>query len=173
MQEEDEAKPGASPTSRHDGGASTGWRPDRGLRPVGGLLPQFTRPVFRKRSPAGAHLMTDWVEIVGPALAAQSMPQKLSAGTLTLRCSGPMAMELQHLAPLLISKINSRFGQALVQRLRFVQGVVTPPAPRRRAPAPVAVPPRVSTALEGVADPELRAALERLARGVYRGKAGG
>ncbi|MFC7610104.1 DciA family protein [Teichococcus aestuarii] len=52
--------------------------------------------MFRRRSPAATHLMTDWPEIVGPVLAAQSMPQKLVGGTLTLGCAGPMAMELQY-----------------------------------------------------------------------------
>ncbi|KAA2213247.1 DUF721 domain-containing protein [Teichococcus oryzae] len=174
MQQEDEARRRASPAGETKGGAPKkeedlpGWRPDRGLRPVGSLIPRLTKPVFRKRSPAAAHLMTDWPEIVGPALAAQSMPQKLVAGTLVLRCSGPVAMELQHLAPLLIGKINAMLGPGLVQRLRFVQGAVTPPAAAPRRPPRPVVPETVKAALEEVPDPELRAALARLAQGVYR-----
>ena len=61
-------------------------------------------------------------------------------------------------------------GHALVQRLRFVQGVVPPPARRQPPPRPVALPETVSAALDGVADPQLREALARLAQGVYRGR---
>ncbi|MCI0753763.1 DUF721 domain-containing protein [Teichococcus vastitatis] len=170
MQQEDEARRRASPPrpeARKDE-ELPGWRPDRGLRPVGSLIPRLTKPVFRKRSPAAAHLMTDWPEIVGPVLAGQSMPQKLVSGTLVLRCSGPVAMELQHLAPLLISKINNTLGPGLVQRLRFVQGAVTPPAPAAQRPPQAVVPAPVEAALQDVPDPELRAALTRLAQGVYR-----
>jgi hypothetical protein len=63
-------------------------------------------------------------------------------------------------------------GQGLVQRLRFVQGAVTPPPARPKRPAPVAVPVHVNAALEEVADPDLRAALARLAQGVYRKRGG-
>ena len=40
-----------------------------GPRPLGSLIPHLTKPVFRKKSPAGAMLMADWAEVVGPALA--------------------------------------------------------------------------------------------------------
>ncbi|MCQ4158473.1 DciA family protein [Roseomonas sp. GC11] len=143
---------------------------DRGLRPVGAVLPQLTRPIFRKRSPAAAHLISDWAEIVGPVLAAQSLPQKFSAGTLTLGCSGPMAMELQYLEPQLVAKINTALGQKLVQRIRLVQIRMPSPARRPAKPAPVALPPATAARLEGIADPELRAALTRLGQGVLRGK---
>ncbi|MBX9596473.1 MAG: DUF721 domain-containing protein, partial [Roseomonas sp.] len=91
-----------------------------GPLPVGGMIARLTRPVFRKRSPAGAQLMADWPDVVGPALSAVTQPLRLSAGTLTLGCSGPVAMELQHLAPELIGRINAHLGRAAVERLRFV-----------------------------------------------------
>jgi len=90
--------------------------------PLSALVPKLTRPAFRKRSPAGAQLLADWAQIVGPALAAVTSPLRLSAGTLTLACSGPVAMELQHLAPQLVSRINAQLGRPVVERLRFEIG---------------------------------------------------
>ncbi|MFC7551320.1 DUF721 domain-containing protein [Pseudoroseomonas wenyumeiae] len=133
------------------------------------MIPQVTRPAFKKRSPAAAQLIAEWPSVVGPVLAAQTIPRGLTGGTLTIACSGPVAMELQHLAPQLIGKVNSAMGHALVQRLRFVQGVVPPPARRAPPPKPVALPETVSTALQSVEDPQLREALARLAQGSIGG----
>ncbi len=69
-----------------------------GPRAVGSLAPALTRPAFRRRSTAGAQILTDWAAIVGPALAAVTMPRRLSGTTLTLACAGPIAMELQHMS---------------------------------------------------------------------------
>ncbi|MDJ0387622.1 DciA family protein [Roseomonas sp. E05] len=172
MQEEDEPPRGSTPRAekpeKEAARPAPAWRADFGPRPLAALLPRLTRPVFKRRSPAAAHLMTDWPEIVGPALAAQSVPLRLTGGTLTLRCTGPMAMELQHMAPQLAARINTAMGQRLVERLRFVQGSMPAPAPKARRPAPVKLPASVDRALEEIEDPELRAALARLGQGVYR-----
>lgn len=138
-----------------------------GPRPLGALLPPLTRPAFRKRSPAGALLMADWASVVGPQLAAVTTPRRLTAGTLTLACAGPMATELTHLAPQLIGRINAHLGRVAVERLRFVQHAGAAP-PARRATPPVALPPTVEAAVAAVPGEELRAALAKLGRGVYR-----
>lgn len=142
-----------------------------GPRALGALIPRLTRPAFRRRSPAGATLMTEWPSIVGPALAAVTEPQRFSAGTLTIACAGPVAMELAHLGPQLIDRINGQIGQAMVQRLRFVQRApAARSAPRRapRAAAPPKLPDRIDSALAEIPDEALRAALAKLGRGVYR-----
>ncbi len=138
--------------------------------PLGTLIPSITRPAFRKRSPAGAQILADWVQIVGPALAAATSPLRLTSGTLTLACSGPVAMELQHLAPELIGRINGQLGRAVVEKLRFVQQAPAG-SPRAAAPRPAAaapVPASVQDRLAALPEGELRLALENLARGVYR-----
>ncbi|WP_426955287.1 DciA family protein [Muricoccus radiodurans] len=142
-------------------------RPDLGPRPLGSLIPRLTRPAFRRKSPAGALLMADWPAVVGPAIAAVTVPLRLSSGTLTIACSGPVAMELQHLGPQLIGRINAALGSVTVQALRFVQRApTTPPPPRPRPDRPL--PEAVEGAIGTVGSPGLRDALARLARGVYR-----
>jgi len=93
-------------------------------------------------------------------MAALAVPRRLSAGTLTLACSGPVALELQHQATLLIERINTHLGRDLVQRLRFVQEetrlVRARTVPDRR-PAPAAV-----VEIEGLALGPLRDALQAL-----------
>jgi hypothetical protein len=110
-------------------GMATPERHVYGPRPLGALLPQVTRPAFRRHSPAAAQLMADWAGIIGPALAAVTVPRRLVSGTLTLACSGPIAIELQHLTTELIARINGYLGSQAVQRLRFVQTAIGSAAP--------------------------------------------
>ena len=132
-----------------------------GPRPVGALVPVVTRAAFKARAPGVAAVMADWATIVGSKLAADATPRRLSAGTLTLACAGPVAMELQHLADPLIERINGHLGRPVVQRLRFVQDVTPPatsPAPRRRVPVQVELP--------GIPAGDLRDALHRLGQSI-------
>jgi len=138
--------------------------------PLGSLIPGVTRPAFRRRSPAGAQVLADWARIVGPALAEVTSPLRLSAGTLTLACAGPVAMELQHLAPELIARINGAIGRVAVERLRFVQGAAGPRPAAAPALPEAPVPDPVKARLDTVPEGELRQALENLARGVYRNR---
>jgi len=148
-----------------------GERRAYGLRAVGAFLPAITRPTFRKRSPAAAQLLADWAGIVGPALAAETAPRRLTGGRLTIACAGPVAMELQHLAPELIARLNSWTGQATVTELRFVQDRVaeSPAANEPRPPLPVS--PKVAEAVDKsvAALPEgpLRDALASLGRSIH------
>jgi hypothetical protein len=127
------------------------------------LVPSLTRAAYKRKSPAGALLMSDWASIVGPRLALETEPRRLSGTQLTIACSGPMAMELQHQAGTLIERINIHVGRRLVERVRFVQdNVAGPRVPvARRAVAPEAV--------EGIEPGELNDALARL-RAAIRSK---
>ncbi|GBQ33043.1 DUF721 domain-containing protein [Gluconacetobacter azotocaptans] len=115
------------------------------MRSLGALIPNVARPAFRKQSPAAAQIIADWADIVGPELARATVPRRLSAGVLTLGCAGPVAMELQHLAPALIGRINRACGHDAVRSLKLVQDLVPRPAPaapppRQAPPPPVAIP---------------------------------
>jgi hypothetical protein len=130
-------------------------------RGIAGLLAPVVRPAFRKRAPAAAHLLADWEQLAGPDLAARAAPVKFAGGTLTLGCTGPVAMELQAAAPQIIARLNLAIGQAMIERLRFVQQAPALPQP--------AIPAR---RLEAVKPPEnlpegaLGEALVRLFQGI-------
>jgi len=136
-----------------------------GPRPVGALVPRLTRPAFRRRAPATAQVLADWAAIVGPAIAGVTTPRRLSGGTLTIACSGPIAMELQHLAGEVIARINTHLGSQTVTALRFIQtleralplrAMPVPPDPAKLA--------AVETAVSGLPEGELRSALTALGR---------
>ena len=104
-----------------------------GPRAIGALLPAVTRPAFRARSPPRRSSWRTGPSI-GPALR-RTHPRRFSGGTLTLACSGPIALELQHLTGELAERINAHFGRTLVERFRFVQSA---PEASQAAPAPPA-----------------------------------
>jgi hypothetical protein len=136
-----------------------------GPRPVGAVLAPVLKPAFRTRGPATGQIIADWPAIVGPLIARVTIPRRLAAGTLSIGCTGPVALELQHLADVLVARINTHVGQKLVQRLRFIQESFDAPPPARPRPAPAdaairAVEQSVATLPEG----GLRDALAALGR---------
>ena len=133
----------------------------RGPRPLGALLPAITRPAFRKRAPAAAQVLADWEAVVGPQLAAVTVPRRLIGGTLTLACSGTTAMELQHLSPWVLERVNAYLGGCTVERLRILQEVLPQPPESRPAAKP-----RPAPKLPGIPPGPLRDALIRLGRAI-------
>jgi len=151
--------------------------PPRGgrARSVAEMLPDVGRASFRKFGFVQHAVVSRWSEIVGPRYADVSAPEsirfpagKRGDGTLTLSVSSAHAPMLQHVTPEIIDRVNRFFGYPAVARVAIRQGkAVRPARPPRPAPAPpVPVPVELGDSLRAVADPELRAVLEALARGV-------
>ncbi len=134
-----------------------------GPRQLSALVPALVRPAFRNRAPATAQVLADWEAIVGPAIAAVTTPRKLFAGALAIACTGPMALELQHLSEQLMARINAHLGRVAVTRLRFIQEHLTPPILPKPRPRAVAA---ARKAVAGIDDPALHEALERLGQSV-------
>jgi len=157
------------------------------LKAIATQVPRLTKEALKRRGAAFATIVAEWGNIVGPALAGSTLPEKLSApprppkgvtappsaAVLTLRVSGGAAMELQYLGPQLVERINSFVGFKAVDRLRFVKGPLPlsaePPAapPRALTPAEKA---KLAASVESLADPDLKAALLRLGEGITRGR---
>jgi hypothetical protein len=134
-----------------------------GPRPVAALMPRLTRPAFRRRAPATAQVLADWSAIVGPAIAAVTTPRRLSSGTLTIACAGPIAMELQYLSTELMARINAHLGSQVVSGLRFVQTTtLAPPLPPQPAPPDPSEIAAVDAAVAAMPEGDLRAALTAL-----------
>ncbi len=139
-----------------------------GPRSLAAAMPKVTKPLFRARGFAEAGVLTDWPDIVGRPLADYTCPERLARdGTLHLRVGGGWGLEITHLEPVLLERIAGYFGYRAVTRLALVQGPL-PPRDERRLPRlrPLDADEEAAlrTCLAGADDPELRAALDRLAR---------
>jgi hypothetical protein len=150
-------------TDDTDSGMAREARYVYGARRLGALVPRVTRLAFRRRAPATAQVLADWPAIVGPAIAGVAAPRRFIAGTLTIACAGPVAMELQYLGGELIARINTHLGSQVVKGLRFVQTTdLDAPAPSQRIrPDPVDQA-EAEAAVAGLPEGELRAALAAL-----------
>ena len=147
-----------------------------GPRALNTLLPAVAKTAFKQGGQALAALAADWDAIVGAELGRQTLPMKLAfapgaraGGTLHIAAAGALALELQHLEPQVLERINGHFGYRAVERIRLVQDVARVEARlRRRAPAPKANANAPAPPVEGVDDPELRAALALLGKALAR-----
>ena len=146
-----------------------------GPKAIATALGQATKRTFGIRGFADGAIVRSWPEIVGPQLAKESIPDRIAfppgkrnQGTLHLRVQpGGMAVELQHLSPLVIERVNGFFGFECVVRIAITQG----PIPKRPAPKPIQpriLSPedeaRVVTHAQGIKDDELRETVRNLGR---------
>ncbi len=162
-----------------------GARPDRRARLHGlsALLARVLAPAARERGFAEAAIFADWPRIVGASLAARCLPLRIDFprgrgrhGTLLLGCGAAAALELQHLAPQIVERINGFFGFPAIARLRF-RHVALPPPRRVAAKPPRELRPeeraRLGQRVQGVAAPGLREALLALGEDVLRSSPAG
>jgi hypothetical protein len=145
-------------------------------RSVSDMLPSVGGAAFRRFGFVQSSVVSRWREIVGERYARVSSPEsirfppgKRAAGVLTLVVEGAHAPMMQHVAPVIVERVNRFFGYEAVERVQFRQGVVQVAKARQARTAPPslrALPAELGDSLREIADPELRACLESLARGV-------
>jgi hypothetical protein len=149
-------------------------------KPLSVLLSDVFSDAYAKQGFAARELVTRWVEIAGPEMAAHCEPLKIQwprpvegqpqePATLVLRVDGPMALEIQHTSDVILERVNRFFGWSAVGRLALRQG----PLSRRRSAAASRAPDakevaEVAETLSSVDDEGLRAALARLGASIKR-----
>ncbi|KAB1075172.1 DUF721 domain-containing protein [Methylobacterium planeticum] len=151
------------------------------VKPLAELLEACIGPAFAAQGFASTDILAAWPDIVGPRLARHCQPSKLEwprrrrrdedgrpdSGTLVVRVEGVFALELQHLAPVVIERINAHYGWACIGKIVMQQGRIDRGG--RRAPAAAIDPVRrgeVALAVSAIGDEALRDALDRLGTAV-------
>ena len=153
----------------------------RPARSLAQLASGYLAETFKKQGFAATELVTRWSAIVGPEIAAHAEPVKLQwpraveneptdPAVLVLRVEGPAAIEIQHLANVIVERVNRFFGWPAVGRIALRQAPLrrSEPRPVRPGPDPVETE-RLASALGAVGDDSLRMALARLGAAVKRG----
>lgn len=163
-----------------------------GPRSVGSFVPRLTRPAFERYGFSAATLITDWPKIVGGMLARYTAPERLKwprrpsdmvaehgdggsapGATLHLRVDPGRALDVQYQSRQIIERINAYFGYRAVIELRLLQAPLNQGEGTQRGRqhdstvkpgAPVVR--RMPVAIDVTPNPDLQAALERLAGGI-------
>ncbi|PPQ18635.1 DUF721 domain-containing protein [Bradyrhizobium sp. AC87j1] len=130
-------------------------------KPLGILLNDVFAEAYAKQGFAARELVTRWAQIAGPEIAAHAEPLKMQwprpvegqpqeSATLVLRVEGPMALEIQHSADVILERVNRFFGWSAVGT---------------RDPKSVA---KVAESLGDIEDEQLKTALARLGAAIKR-----
>jgi hypothetical protein len=158
-------------------------KPKPRARPLADFIDACLGPSLAAQGFAASDVIVAWPEIVGERLAAFTQPVKIEwkrkapnadpearpePATLVVRVESAFALEMQHLAPVVIERVNAHYGWRCIGRIVLKQGPVHRFEPKR--PAPVKVSPadrrKVESAVEPIEEAGLRAALERLGEAV-------
>ncbi len=144
---------------------------------LGKSISRLTQNTYGKRGFADGEILRHWPTIVGALLAKASLPEKIiypnnknGDGTLHLRVGNPgLALDIQHMEPTILERINAHFGYRAVGRLKIIQAPL--PAQTEKAhfaPKPLDAQEERALAqnLSPVEDADLKQALEKLGHSV-------
>jgi hypothetical protein len=153
--------------------------PRRGPVALGELVGRVIEPVTKRRGFATTDLIAAWPEIVGSRFADCTRPEKIiwprgedmegAPALLVIRVDGPRAIFVQHEAGQIVERVNAFLGYGAVGHLRIIQAPVSvkgAPETQNERPLSQDAEAQLAETLSGVADDGLRAALDRLGRGV-------
>ncbi|RDI55150.1 DUF721 domain-containing protein [Microvirga subterranea] len=152
-------------------------------RPLAEFLDVCLSPSLAAQGFATSDIIMAWREIVGDRLAAFTQPLKIEwkrksphadpearadPATLVIRVEGAFALEMQHMAPVVIERVNAYYGWRCIGKLVLKQGPVR--RLEKKKPAPPVLGPEERRRLDGLLAPieedALKAALDRLGQAV-------
>jgi hypothetical protein len=157
-------------------------------KPLADLIDACLGPALAAQGFAASDIIVAWQDIVGERLAKFTQPLRIEwargaardrdvrpePATLIIRVESAFALEMQHLAPVVLERVNAHYGWRCVGRLvlkqgpvkRDVRSLVPPPVLREEDRL------RVNEAVGGVDADALRGALERLGQAVVAARHG-
>lgn len=139
--------------------------------PASKAVAAILRPLMKDAGMGFNELKRRWGEIAGDSFA-KATPEKLSAGTLTLRAPGALAPFLQQQVPLLIERLKVAGAKVKAVRIEQRSAAAGYKAPANVRPAKAFGPAdeaALAQALDHVGDEGLKSALMRLGRAVKQG----
>lgn len=172
-----------SPSRSRSGSGGSGIAPSLDRRCNAVQLDQvgakLMRPLLGKRGLGHGDICFHWDSIVGGSfLASNSAPERIqfprggrTDGILHLRVpNGTLAMQLTHLKPQIIERVNGFYGYPAIADVRIHQRPL-PPRPKRPGDPPPLPDPereRLALRLQDVEDPRLKDALAKLGEAMAR-----
>lgn len=140
-------------------------------KPLGKVIEPLTRPVFKSQGLTNASLLTDWTGIMGPALAQNTYPERISfprgkktEGMLTIAVRNGFATEVQHMHQVILERLATYLGHKAITRISIshtYNETIQSINPEAKIPV---LPPDTAALAENIADQELKDALQSFAK---------
>ncbi len=94
-------------------------------QPIGKGLQQLHKKTFDKTQLELVRLGTHWPEIAGEIIAQSSRPIKLvysrNSASLHISTNSAVALEMQHMQPIILQRIAEILGHKKIQRIQLMQ----------------------------------------------------
>jgi hypothetical protein len=88
------------------------------MKAIGHQIQKLIKPIAQKQGFDEVRVLTRWPEIVGPALAKNTAPTKLTNGNLVIAVTdGATAMEVTHRSTQICEAVNSWMGYCAATRV--------------------------------------------------------
>lgn len=154
-----------------------------GFKRTGSVLDRQIRKAGESRGFTVARVLTHWVEVAGPDIAAIARPVEVKYGrggfgaTLTVLTTGPQAPVLEMQKEKLRERVNATYGYNAISRIHITQTAPVgfaegqadfsyAPKERKTAEVPAQTKEEARETVAPVESAELREALERLGQNV-------
>ena len=158
-------------------------RPRPLARPLAEFLDVCLSPSLAAQGFATSDIIMAWPEIAGERMAAFTQPLKIEwkrkaphadpearpdPATLVIRVESAFALELQHMAPTVIDRVNTYYGWRCIGKLVLKQGPVRRVVKKRPAAPVLSTQDRekVNAAVQPIQEEALKAALDRLGQAI-------
>jgi hypothetical protein len=147
---------------------------------LGGLVATSLSETLRAKGFADSSVHSHWAEIAGQELASWSEPVSLRwphrgpaadpeqakhGAVLTVKVESAFALEMQHMAPQIVERVNRFIGWRCVEKLALKQGPMRKgeaAEPRRKPALSTEASRQLDKTLESIDSGALKAALQRL-----------
>lgn len=147
------------------------WQPQR----IGLYTQKIVQPIFKARGLVEGKIMTHWPEIVGDHFARLSLPEKIvfpkgkkGEGTLYLSVTSSSSLLIHYAQGLILEQVNTFFGYKAIAKLHMSHGFIPQEGWKERILQPL--PPEEKQWLEDatqvIADPDLKAQLQKLGEAI-------
>lgn len=140
----------------------------KSFTPLAAVLSTLTMGVALQTAMVTRRLGRHWAEVVGPQIAAHTLPERITRGVLHLRVDHPIwNHQISFLKEALIKKSNDFLDHTLISDIRFKIGPLPPPDIEPQvAPMPSSdVPPEMKLHLDQmlaiISDAELKTTILR------------
>lgn len=140
-------------------------------QPISKLIPKLIKPIIEQKGGAVAGLLSKWPDIIGEDLSLFTRPGKitypkrvLGAGTLQIDVDPRVALEVSHMTPILLDRINTYYGYPAIKKLKIVSKPFSVKIPTKKTVVEKKPCEKYIQEVSNIEDEHLRQALINLSR---------